>query len=210
VSAGGLFTPPNTNNRGGVFTLTYTVRDGPCQAAATRTVVMAPVSAQGVGLNLPVCNNFPQYAGLAPFDCPLAPVLLAPNATYEWNFGDGHTDTTATPTHRYEHPGVYTIHLTARYGNCQVLTGFSPIEVGEVKIPNIITPNRDSLNDTFRPRFSCQRTSLEVYSRWGQRVYQSDDYHNDWDARNLPDGVYYFLLRDADGRRQKSWLEVRR
>ena len=211
VTAGGFFSPPNTNNRGGVFALTYTVRDGPCQATAVRTVVLAPVSAQGVGLNLPVCNNHPQYAGLAPFDCPLTPVLLAPNATYEWDFGDGSDlSTQATPTHRYEHPGVYSIRLTARYGNCQVLTGFSPIEVGEEKIPNIITPNRDSLNDTFRPRFSCQPTSLEVYSRWGQRVYQSDNYHNDWDAGNLPDGIYYFLLRDANGRRQKSWLEVRR
>ncbi|MCI1188251.1 gliding motility-associated C-terminal domain-containing protein [Hymenobacter sp. DH14] len=210
VTAGGFFTPPNTNNRGGVFSLTYTVRAGPCQATATRTVVLAPVSAQNVGLNLPVCNNHPQYAGLAPFNCPLTPVLLAPNATYEWDFGDGTPlSTEATPTHLYQQPGQYRIRLTARYGNCQVLTGFSPIEVGEMKIPNIITPNRDSLNETFRPRFSCQPTSLEVYSRWGQRVYQSDDYHNDWDARNLPDGIYYFLLRDANGRRQKSWLEVR-
>ena len=211
ITAGGFFTPPNTNNRGGVFALTYTVRAGPCQAAATRTVVLAPVSARNVGLNLPVCNNHPEYAGLAPFNCPLTPVLLAPNATYEWDFGDGSpVSDKATPTHLYAQPGVYQISLKARYGNCQVLTGFAPIEVGEVKLPNIITPNRDSLNDTFRPRFSCQPTSLEVYSRWGQRVYQSDNYHNDWDARNLPDGLYYFLLRDADGRRQKSWLEVRR
>ena len=211
VTAAGFFSPPNTNNRGGVFVLTYTVRDGPCQASAPRTVVLAPVSAQDVGLNLPVCNNHPEYAGLAPFKATLTPVLLAPKATYEWDFGDGSAPSfEATPTHLYAQPGPYRIRLTARYGNCQVLTGFSPIEVGEVKVPNIITPNRDSLNDTFRPRFSCQPTSLEVYSRWGQRVYQSDNYHNDWDARNLPDGIYYFLLRDADGRRQKSWLEVRR
>ena len=211
ITPAGFFSPPNTNNRGGVFALTYTVRDGPCQVSAIRTVVLAPVSAQNVGLNLPVCNNHPQFAGLAPFNCPLTPVLLAPNASYEWDFGDG-SDLSVenTPTHLYTQPGVYRIRLTARYANCQVFTGFSPIEVGEVKIPNIITPNGDSLNDTFKPRFSCQPTSLEVYSRWGQRVYQSDNYHNDWDARNLPDGIYYFLLRDADGRRQKSWLEVRR
>ncbi len=211
VTAGGFFSPPNTNNRGGVFALTYTVRDGPCQASASRTVVLAPVADQNVGLNLPVCSNHPEYAGLAPFNCPLTPVLLAPNATYEWDFGDGSPlSDKPTPTHLYAQPGQYRIRLTARYGNCQVLTGFSPIEVGETKLPNIITPNRDSRNDTFRPRFSCQPTSLEVYSRWGQRVYQSASYHNDWDARSLPDGIYYFLLRDSDGRRQKSWLEVRR
>ena len=211
VTASGFFTPPNTNNRGGVFALVYTVREGSCQATATRTVVVAPTSAQNVGLNLPVCNSYPGLAGLAPFDADLTPVLLAPRATYRWDFGDGSLPSIdATPRHRYEHPGVYQISLEARYGNCQVLTGFSPIEVGEVKIPNIITPNRDSLNETFKPRFSCRPTSLEVYSRWGQLVFQAADYHNSWSAGSLPDGVYYFLLRDDEGRRQKGWLEVRR
>ncbi len=211
VTDSGFFTPPNTNNRGGVFVLTYTLSQGPCQTAATRTVVLAPTSAQDVGLNLPVCAAAPRYAGLAPFDCPLAPVLLAPKATYRWDFGDGSpASTEATPTHRYLQPGSYRIHLTARYGNCEVLTGFAPLEVGDVFVPNIITPNDDDLNQTFQPRFSCRPASLEVFSRWGQRVYQTDDYHNTWDAKGLPDGIYYYLLRDADDRRAKGWVEVRR
>ncbi|MFC7666863.1 gliding motility-associated C-terminal domain-containing protein [Hymenobacter humi] len=211
VTASGMYTPPNTNNRGGVFTLTYTVVQGPCQAAATRTVVVAPTTSQNVGLNLPVCETAPQYVGLAPFDCPLAPVLLAPKATYRWDFGDGTpVSTEATPTHRYLQAGTYNITLTARYGTCEVLTGFAPIVVGEVFVPNIITPNRDELNQTFRPLFSCRPASLEVFSRWGQRVYQTNDYHNNWDASGLPDGIYYYLLRDADDRRVKGWVEVRR
>ena len=211
VTAGGFFTPPNTNNRGGLFLLTYTVAQGPCRATATRTVTLAPTSNQNVGLNLPVCAAAPRYAGLAPFDCPLTPVLLSPTATYRWDFGDGSpVSTLATPTHRYERPGFYRIQLTARYANCEVVTGFAPIEVGEVFVPNIITPNRDSLNETFQPRFSCRPASLEVYSRWGQRVYQTNDYRNNWDASGLADGIYYYLLRDADDRRVKGWVEVRR
>ncbi|WP_310393927.1 gliding motility-associated C-terminal domain-containing protein [Hymenobacter sp.] len=211
VSASGFFTPPNTNNRGGVFELTYTVVQGPCRATATRTVVLAPTSAQDVDLNLPVCAAAPEYAGLAPFDCLLEPVLLAPGAVYRWDFGDGSpVSTEAQPTHRYLEAGTYTIRLTARYGNCEVLTGFAPLVVGEVFVPNIITPNRDSLNETFRPRFSCQPTSLEVFSRWGQSVYKTADYRNNWDAGGLPNGVYYYLLRDADNRRVKGWVEVSR
>ena len=211
VSANGFFTPPNTNNRGGVFALTYTVVQGPCQAAATRTVVLAPTSSQNVALNLPVCAAVPQFAGLAPFDCPLAPVLLAPKATFSWDFGDGSPmSTEATPIHRYGQAGIYNIHLTARYANCEVLTSFAPIEIGEAKVPNIITPNGDAQNQTFRPLFSCLPTSLEVFSRWGQRVYQTDNYHDTWDATGLASGVYYYLLRDADGRRAKGWVEVRR
>jgi gliding motility-associated-like protein len=211
VTADGFFTPPNTNNRGGVFPLTYTVRQGPCEAVATRLMVLAPTSSQNVGLNLPVCAATPLYAGLAPFDCPLTPVLLAPRATYSWDFGDGSAlSTEATPTHRYATPGSYRIRLTARYGNCEVLTGFAPMEVGEVKVPNIITPNGDQLNDTFKPIFSCLPASFEVYTRWGQRVYQTDEYHYDWDGRDLPSGVYYYLLRDTADRKAKGWVEIRR
>ena len=43
-----------------------------------------------------------------------------------------------------------------------------------------------------------------------QRVFQTGDYHNTWDAQGLPDGLYYYLLRDADDRRAKGWVEVRR
>jgi gliding motility-associated-like protein len=211
VTATGIFTPPNTNNRGGIFLLTYTVTQGPCQASATRQVVLAPASSQNVGLNLPVCISEPGLAGLAPFESVFSPVLVAPNATYRWDFGDGSLpNTTATPTHRYERPGTYNITLTARYGNCEVLTGFAPIVIGEPKLPNIITPNGDNLNQTFRPRFSCLPASLEVFTRWGQRVYQSDNYQNNWDAKDLPNGIYYYLLRDTDNRRVKGWVEVRR
>ncbi len=211
VTAGGFFTPPNTGNRGGVFRLTYTLSQGPCQSTAVRTVVLAPVSAQGVDLNLPVCAAAPRFGGLAPFDCPLTPVLLAPNATYSWDFGDGSAPSTeATPTHRYATPGTYRIQLVARYGTCQVLTGFAPMEVGEVQMPNIVTPNGDNLNETFKPVFSCLPASFEVFNRWGQRVYHTDEYHYDWDGRGLTDGVYYYLLRDSADRRAKGWVEIRR
>ena len=43
-----------------------------------------------------------------------------------------------------------------------------------------------------------------------QRVYQTNEYQNNWDASGLPDGIYYYLLRDADDRRVKGWVEVRR
>lgn len=32
---------------------------------------------------------------------------------YEWDFGDGNTDTTSTPTHLYRSSGLYTVSLTA-------------------------------------------------------------------------------------------------
>ena len=213
VTAGGLFSPPPTGGRGGVFALTYTVVEGPCRAAAVRTVVLAPVSAQGIALALPVCgaNAQTEYAGFAPFEAQFRPPLLAPGAAYAWDFGDGSAGSAlAAPAHTYAQPGTYRVGLVARYGSCEVRTGFAPLSVTDVFVPNIITPNADALNDTFRPRFSCRPAALEVFSRWGQRVYRTDDYRNDWDARGLANGVYYYRLRDADNRQVKGWVEVRR
>ncbi len=207
VSPAGLFTPPNTENRGGVFDLTYTVTQPPCQASGVHRVVLAPASLADVPLNLPVCAAAPRFAGLAPFDCPLAPLL--PGGTYVWDFGDGSpASTEAAPTHRYVQAGTYRIRLTARYAGCEVLTQFAPLEVGDVFVPNVITANDDSLNATFRPRFSCRPAGLKIFSRWGQEVYSTADYHNDWDARGLAAGLYYYLLRDADDRTVKGWVQV--
>ncbi|MGI4884901.1 MAG: gliding motility-associated C-terminal domain-containing protein [Janthinobacterium lividum] len=207
VSASGLFTPPNTQNRGGSFVLTYTVAQGVCQATATRRIVLAPSNLSDVPLNLPVCAAAPQYAGLAPFDCPMAPLL--PGGTYSWDFGDGSpVSTEAAPTHRYAQAGTYRIKLTARYAGCEVITQFAPLEVGDVFVPNVLTANGDSLNDTFQPRFSCRPASLKVFSRWGQEVYTTADYHNNWAAEGLPAGLYYYLLRDADDRQVKGWVQV--
>ncbi|TGE27262.1 DUF7948 domain-containing protein [Hymenobacter metallicola] len=211
VTPSGLFTPPNTNNRGAIITLTYTINSNGCSNTDTRTVLLAPSPETNVALSVPACEAAPQYTGLAPFTCTFAPIL--PGGTYQWSFGDGSTPSTlANPSHVYEKPGQYSVQLTARYSNCEVVTQFAPVIVGEVFIPNIITPNADQkdLNEQFVPVFSCQPASLQIFNRWGAKLYETSTYRNDWRGENLPDGVYYYLLRDQDGRTAKGWVEVKR
>ncbi|MFD2786982.1 DUF7948 domain-containing protein [Hymenobacter rubripertinctus] len=209
VTPGGLFTPPDTKLRGGIFTLTYTVTEKGCPAAATRQVLLAPSPSLNFPLSVPECTAFPQYTGLAPFTCAFEPVLAG--GTYEWDFGDGSAPSTEErPRHLYETPGSYQVKLTARYANCTVETSFVPVVVGRTFVPNIITPNHDGLNETFIPYFSCQPATLRLFSRWGSKVYETTNYRNDWRADNLPDGLYYYHLRDAGGRSAKGWLTVQR
>jgi hypothetical protein len=35
---------------------------------------------------------------------------------------------------------------------------------------------------------------LVVIDRWGRKVYSSENYRNNWDGGNLPDGTYYYKL----------------
>jgi gliding motility-associated-like protein len=208
VTPDGLFTPPNTNNKGANLTLRYTIVANGCTNSAVRRITLAPASLANVLLNVPECQSAPQYTGLAPFTCTFEPVLAG--GTYQWTFGDGGTSTEAGPTHTYTEPGSYQVRLTARYANCEVVTQFSPVLVGEVFVPNIITPNGDELNEAFQPRFSCRPAKLQVFNRWGTKVFETADYHNTWRGENLPDGTYYYYLLDADGRKARGWVEVKR
>ncbi|MCI1189405.1 gliding motility-associated C-terminal domain-containing protein [Hymenobacter sp. DH14] len=74
---------------------------------------------------------------------------------------------------------------------------------------NIITPNSDGFNDVFKIENLARhpRTALTVFNRWGGRVYESADYHNEFGLDAAP-GMYYYLCRLADGTTYKGWVEV--
>ncbi|MFZ5554742.1 MAG: gliding motility-associated C-terminal domain-containing protein, partial [Bacteroidota bacterium] len=39
---------------------------------------------------------------------------------------------------------------------------------------------------------------LAIFNRWGNLIYQKENYANDWNARDYPDGVYYYVLKVGD------------
>ena len=91
--------------------------------------------------------------------------------------------------------------------HCETQALLPPIEVRERKVPNIITPNGDPRNEYFRLGPDCP-PRLQVFSRWGQAVFEAAAYRDDWNAPGQPDGVYYYLLTYPDGHRVKGWVEV--
>ncbi len=66
-----------------------------------------------------------------------------------------------------------------------------------ITIPNVITPNGDGRNDFFviRNLLQYDYRPLIIKNRWGKTVYESDQYNNDWNGRNVPDGVYYGVVQ---------------
>ena len=84
----------------------------------------------------------------------------------------------------------------------------------ELKLFNIITPNADGQNDDFRlpglPVDFCDNrfARIQVFSRWGQPVFESADRAFRWGGEGQA-GIYYYLATYTDGRRYKGWLEVK-
>ena len=90
------------------------------------------------------------------------------------------------------------------------------VEACDTEIPNVFSPNGDTKNDFFRiPGIEgFPNSKLEIYNRWGNVIYQSNDYGGGWDGRinNEPvaDGTYYYILRRSDGENFHGPLTITR
>ncbi len=82
-------------------------------------------------------------------------------------------------------------------------------------IPSVITPNGDGKNDKFTILGINQfpGSELIIYNRWGNVVFQSKDYKNDWDGKGLNEGTYYYTLNlktTSGSQRMAGWVEILR
>jgi len=151
-----------------------------------------------------------------------------------WQLHSQTTDTTASfaiPKADSANQGTYVARVVARNvnGNSRTdssesnwiyyyISYFPPIipppppVVGEVQIPNIITPNGDGINDRFfieAPSdggVQYERIAVSFFNRHGERVYFNEDFAsiNDrmqgWNGVNnagqaLASGVYFYIIQ---------------
>ncbi len=75
-------------------------------------------------------------------------------------------------------------------------TCFITVDPFCLHIPNVITPNGDGSNDFFviqgDPELSL---NLQLFNRWGKIVYQNNHYRNNWPAKDIADGVYFYVVK---------------
>ncbi len=98
-------------------------------------------------------------------------------------------------------PGDNVFLVTAVLNACVFASDSIRVHVDELFIPEGFSPNGDGVNDRWEitgiEYFPA--ASLKVFNRWGQLVYESDAYRNEWDGRaehgrDLPDGTYFYVL----------------
>jgi len=76
--------------------------------------------------------------------------------------------------------------------------------------PNIITPNEDRYNEFFVfENIENRNWSLKVFNKWGEQVYFSSHYENNWNGRDLAEGVYYYKLSSSTLKKEvKGWVHL--
>lgn len=68
-----------------------------------------------------------------------------------------------------------------------------------VVIPNVMTPNSDGQNDFFVIEGIAGRDNfVQIWDRWGKEVFSAANYQNNFSARGLHDGTYFYLIRILD------------
>ena len=70
-------------------------------------------------------------------------------------------------------------------------------------LPNAFTPNEDGTNDDYRGKGfveGMKNFKLEIFNRWGERVFQTNDPYDSWNGQKFnkgqaaPQGVYLCLV----------------
>ncbi len=96
--------------------------------------------------------------------------------------------------------GCYTLAAVDEQGNVSELARpFCVQNCPVFELPNAFTPNGDGHNDFFTPtkfRF-IERVRFQVFNRWGQLVFETEDPMINWDGMNhsgksVSDGVYFY------------------
>lgn len=121
-----------------------------------------------------------------------------------WNFGDGNTSSSSPPViHTFPAlEGEYEVTLVVsnEFGCTDSITKTVIILDDVLVFPNIITPNGDGINDvleiTNAEKFP--NNTLQIFNRWGKKVFEQMNYQNNWGGEGLIDGTYYYVFKYLD------------
>ncbi len=184
----------------GTYDVTVTNNDG-CDGSSSLSLTVNPNPVVELGENQLICGD-----GSTP------PSLDAGNAgsSYVWSLNGSiisETGQTITPAAS----GVYTVEVTDPNG-CR---GQDDVTISpcDVVIPNIFTPgNGDNKNDVFfiKNLEANPNSALKIFNRWGNIVYESGNYQNNWDGDDLPDGTYFYSLNLQSGKSYQGTVKLLR
>ncbi|MFN4910323.1 MAG: gliding motility-associated C-terminal domain-containing protein [Flavobacteriales bacterium] len=143
----------------------------------------------------------------------------SPIIQINWNFDDpisgaNNSSSSLNPSHLFSETGIYQITATVEF-DCFTETVTQNINLIDCldtlspdvsfEFPNVITPNGDGINDLFEIQKLPEKTEVIILNRWGNVVFKSDNYQNNWDGKDssgkeLVDGVYTYKFKTQDAK----------
>jgi gliding motility-associated-like protein len=132
-------------------------------------------------------------------------VITTEILNYNWIQGIVNNSNLQNPTAIVNNPTWYAVIATNPNTQCKTKDSvfvdilILPCVAENIYIPNAFTPNEDGVNDVFLVRSTIiKNMRLEVYNRWGNKVFESDNINKGWDGKykNEPQPVdsygYFF------------------
>lgn len=142
---------------------------------------------------------------------------------FYWNFNNGSTATSYNAATTFVNSGNYSVTLIASNGPCSdTASTIITVNVGDIFIPEVLTPNSDGHNDVFEIKNIDAYTNNEllIYNRWGNLIYSMKGYNNTWDgtpnvenktgSQKLPSGSYFYILNlgDSNNKLFKGFVQL--
>jgi len=114
-----------------------------------------------------------------------------PHSNYNWSTGETTQSIVVTKV------GTYWINLTDTNG-CKAndtMIVRPQLNAFDFTMPNIVTPNDDKINDVLDfGIYQFSSLQIEIYNRWGQKVFESNDVHGIWKP-TVDDGTYFYTAQ---------------
>jgi gliding motility-associated-like protein len=132
-----------------------------------------------------------------------------------WNGPDGFSSNSTFINNLIS--GDYILEITD-LNNCLFIDTVYLSQPESLILPTGFTPNRDGYNDLYVvPGInSLNPASIKIYNRWGDLVFESANYANDWDGTgknggNLPEGTYFVIVEfEKDNKTLNGYIDLRR
>jgi len=113
--------------------------------------------------------------------------------------------------------GQNILQWTISNGACPASYDDIIIIIKDLLIPSGFSPNGDGVNDNFEINGLGDYTNVKinVFNRWGNLVYDSGDYKNNWNGKNmsgedLSDDTYFFTLEIPKRSTIKGYVVIKR
>jgi hypothetical protein len=167
--------------------------------------------------NLPVAAFQPEADGQIAQEVSFNDQSSGIITTWLWDFGDGSTSTVQFPEYTYAQPGIYTVCLTVSNGTgsdstCQTIEVL-PTGVTQVQEAPTVRLYPNPVQDFLIVQFPTARFgySIGLSDAMGEEVLASplQSLITSVDMRGLVEGLYFYDIRDREGKLIKSGKVVK-